>query len=372
MFSLINRRRKRALLRQWFDTGATRTPRPDVPLVFVPSMFGIKLDTPGGRCLWGDVPRVFTGPPLSSVEHARPHGVIDGFLGFDLYGGTLRFLEHAGGYHLGRNLFILDHDWRRGVVHGARALTLLLEKLRARGIHRFDLAAFSSGGLMARYALAYGMNDARTRNVLPAAPPPGLRRLVYIGTPHRGGLSAIYLLWFGHHLAPRTRIFPPDDIGQLQIFYDLLPHPDEPVACDTEGADLPWDLYHPDFWSHFRIPARKAPGFREKLDLAARMYRALHRTPSHPDTWVIGARHQHTARRLIVREGRLIYPEPWDPDTAFARSPGDGALLASSLTALPELPPERVRDVDTPGHIELISQPDTRVALLRVLQERTS
>ncbi len=351
-----------------------RRARPRRPLVVVPPMLGIRLRDPRGRRLWGWTRNLFRGPDVSTCEDAVPDGLLDrfrlvpGIYARDVYGSMIDYLARVGGYRVGRDVFVFEYDWRRGIAHAAARLA---ERIEALG--EVDLVCASSGGLVARYCLLYGGRDGAD---------PGdeiarrVGRVVYVGTPQRGTIEALSIATHGLcFVSGIGRRHPPAEALRCQILYDLLPHPDDAVAVDEHHRPVAVDLYDARVWRELGIHAGAPPDLAAKLERAHGLHRALDRPGPSVDAIVIGARHLDTRARFVVERGRADVPECLDCAGAAARplaEPGDGSVTLASLTALPGVGPERVRFVEPRIHHDLPSDPTVHVRIVESLFERAS
>lgn len=376
---LINRAIERARLlrrdRRLLRRRARRAER--TPVVLVPSVFGTRLIGAGGRPVWGSLGRLYSRPGLDAP--ARPADLLTGFrvlpglYEYDCFGGLLRFLEDAGGYRLGEDLHVLAYDWRTGVAAGAAALAGLIARLRGAGDERVDLVCMSTGGMVARYYLAHGGADVLDQ---PAPVPTGagaacVRRTVFIGTPQRGSFSAVSSSNDPFRLAPLGRRFMPAEIGALQINWDALPHPDDPLFVDQTGHPVDLDRHDAATWRRLGLPCAEVPGLQGMLDRARRLRAALDAAGPVDDAFVIGARNWPTAARVLVSGGRgripACEPQTGDACAAHCYEPGDSSLGAASLSGLPGLDPHRIWWVRSREHIQLVSSPPVHRLVLEAL-----
>jgi pimeloyl-ACP methyl ester carboxylesterase len=332
-----------------------------VPLVLVPSILGTRMLDGRGRLAWGSVRRLYFGEPLGDEAGARPAGLLRGFtivpglLQYDVFGGLIRFLTVVGGYVPGEDLHVLEYDWRGGVAQAGARLAELLERLRGAGEERFDLVGMSTGGLVARWAMAHASA--------------AVRRVVYVGTPHRGSFAALWYIADGVQPAPLGKAFAGSAVGRFQTAWDALPQPGEPVFVDEGGEPLRLDLYDPETWFRLGLCDREADPER-RLQAAAQVQRAL-AAGAHADSFVIGAKNLPTGARCIVRDGAATFPpcepRPGDPRLRFAYEPGDTAVTERSLTALPGLDPQRVWFVEVGEHRALPADREVHRLVLEAL-----
>jgi hypothetical protein len=370
-------RRENQLLRE-----RARAAQRRLPLILIPPMLGTKLRGHDGRSLWGTTRSVFFGSDFGGDEEVRLDGVLDGFLlvpglySHDIHGGLIRYLQRVGGYRLDEDLFVLQYDWRQGVVEGAANLAALVRRIKRAPDERMDLACVSSGGLLARYFLAYGDRDVLDSDEPPLPTAAGaheVRRVVYMGTPHRGSLEALAVLQEGFRLVPLGRHFTARDAARSQLTYELLPHPDDPVLIDGRGGTFAIDLYDADAWQGFGLIHHDPQDLARRLRLARRLHRSLDLEFEHPEAIVIGARHVSTRTRMLLEEGhaRLVdcCGNSSATDTSMFMEPGDGSVSERSMLGLPGHDAKRVCYVTPAEHRWLPSDPDVhRLALEALLQ----
>lgn len=313
-------------------------------LVFVPPCFGTILDDRDGGPIWGHrrqfwFGRAFTDDrPAVRRELLREFPLVPGLWGYDVFGGYLRFLETIGGYTLGEDLFVYTYDWRRPFIEGAAGLAEFLRGLQGTSELTFDLLAASSGSMVVRSYLAWGGADPLAGQ--PAQPTLPLRRVVYVGAPQRGSLSALEYIQEGMEFLSVGRRF--HDIGQIPAVWELLPHPDDPVFVDERGAAVDASVFDPAVWRRWQMSGHDDPELPARLARGQAFHRALdaaQATRPQPPTYVIGSNAVATAARAVVERGRVVLPHcACEVDTkayAFAYEPGDGALPASTVAAAP-------------------------------------
>jgi len=303
------------------------------PVILVPSVLGTRLADEHGTMVWGSVRRLFLGP--APPDGARPAGLLTGFKivpgvwEYDVFGGLVRFLDHVGGWRLGEDLHVLEYDWRHGVLAAAEELDRLVDRVRGTSDEPVDLVCFSTGGLVGRAWLATAADR--------------VRRVVYIGAPHRGSLMALDCLATGLRIAPGGRTFPAREVARVQTVWDALPHPDEKVFMDEDGRGLEIDLYDAAAWRRLGLDAG-VPDLAERLARARAVHTALDAGAArHPEAFVIGGRHIPTPSKCLVRAGKArlppCVPQPDDPLAGLCYEPGDATLVARSLCAAPGLRP---------------------------------
>ncbi len=260
------------------------------PIIAIPGLLGSKLtDTRTGQVIWGGYDGISANPkrpeglrqlalpigyghePLSKLRDGiKPTGALERAriklagipIGLEVYAGLLHTLG-AGGYRdrtLGLSgqidygtdhftCFQFSYDWRRDIVESAQELKRFVLKKRAFvrreykkrfGIDnpriKFDIAAHSMGGLVARYFLMYGAQDLPADGSLPKLTWEGanyVERVIFIGTPNAGSVTAFNDLVNGRKLAPLIPFFPAGLLGTYPSIYQLM-------ARSRHGAYV-WD-----------------------------------------------------------------------------------------------------------------------------------
>ncbi len=328
-----------------------------VPVILVPSVLGVRL-----RGAWTGTLDLYRSRPLSGggapLGLLRGFPIVPGLWSYDCYGGLVRFLVRTGGYRLGEDLHLLDYDWRTGVVDAAAALDELVTRLRGAGDEKLDLIGVSTGGLVARTAMATAGADR-------------FRRVVYIGVPQRGSLHVVEMLATGVRPAPLGRRFSPADVAALPVSWDGLPRAGERLFVDEHGAPLEHDILDPATWKRLGMCELPERDIADRLAGVARLHALLDGAPAHPDAIAIGGRNLPTAVRAKVVDGRVAFP-PCDvrrdeplKDTLYA--PGDGSVPASSVSALPGLGGERTWWVKPAAHHLLPAHPEVHRLVLEAL-----
>jgi hypothetical protein len=347
-----SRPRVRALAARAARLGSRR------PLVLVPSILGTALREPGGRLVWGGVGALYGGASFTARRDLTAAGLLDGFTlvpglyQHDVFGGLVRFLEDVGGYARERDLFVHAYDWRRSVSDAAAGLRILMAQAAGASGRPVDLVAVSTGGLVARHAIADGAQ---------------VGRVVFLGTPQRGSFSALSYLVGGVRPAPLGRRFSPEELAACATAWDALPHPDEPVFVTAEGAPAALPLYDPRTWRELGLDGgRDVAG---QLERALRLHRRLDAMATQVDAVAIGARHLPTLARMIVRDGRArlpaCSPRRGDPLVERLFEPGDGSVPARSVEGWP--PVARMQAVTPALHRELPADPAVHQLVLGAL-----
>lgn len=335
-----------------------------MPAVLVPGILGVHLADERGRAVWGPTRRLYAGPPFATAplhpgDLLRRFPLVPPLWEYDVYGGLLRFLCRVGGYRLGEDLFFLSYDWRGGISSAAEALAALLAGLRGIGDERVDLIGVSSGGLIIRRCLVGGSELAGA-----------VHRVVHVGTPQLGSFHALRLLQSGVRIAPLGRLFSAGDLARCQTVWDSLPVSDEPFFIDPDGEPLPLSLYDPQVVRRLRL-LPDVPDLEARLRCARETQQALAAAVPPLDTFIIGARHRPTVRRVVVRGGRAelptCAPRRDDPLVGHEYEPGDGSVGLRSLLGLPGHDPLRSYFLRPAAHHRLPSDPETHRLVLEAL-----
>ncbi len=304
-----------------------------------------------------------------------PYAICESILGVKFYGGILQALREVGGYKLGDinnpkpgdTAYIYYYDWRRDNVESAiglgRAIRKIKTRLHAPGL-RFDLVAHSMGGYLAEYYLKFGMVDVLDHpDTAPVtyAGAPDIGRIVTIGTPHRGTMSAFRILNNGF-----ARTMSPREIFSMPSVYQLLPDDPSGHFLDMLGNPALVDLYSARTWVENRwsiwnprqsegtAPPPQAERFLQAaLDRARAFHAALRRdgpggVPPVP-VHLFGSDCVPTLDRVVLNptaEGTEILfndgTSPYRNARELERlmlAPGDGTVTAESLVGLATEPP---------------------------------
>jgi hypothetical protein len=353
------------------------------PLVIVPPMLGVRLVDDRGRAIWGSSRRVYLGPGPGEVRDLRPDGVLEGFrivpklFRRDVFGGLLAYLERIYGARRGRDLFVLDYDWRQPHRRSARALAKLVAQVRGASDARVDLLGISSGGAVIRLFLAGGWaddpDDALADPVLGAAAQ-AVDRVVYLGAPLRGSYSAFsYLInglvmtWGGYRNRAETL-----QTG-IPAMWDMLPHDGDPLFADARGATLAHDHLDPATWRELGLSGHDRPGLADDLARVRRDHAVLRAAERrHPPSIVIADRASRTTTvRAVLDRGKLVLPcDEHDGDVErypFAFGDGDGTIPAASMAAAPNQGPDGPWWIRTPAHRDIASQPHVHPLVVEAL-----
>ncbi len=286
-----------------YAAGATNRREVRNPVIAIPGILGSRLVAPEtGRIIWGAFGGEYADP--SSAAGARlmalpmEEGVplrdlgrdvrVDGALDrvrLKVFGlpVTLRAYAQmlcglgAGGYrdeqlgHAGvygesdepYTCFQFAYDWRRDIVENATRLHEFILEKQAYVQHenekrygstsevRFDILAYSMGGLLTRYYLRYGAGDLPTDGSLPKTTWEGARfveRAILVGTPNAGSMEALSTLVKGQRFSPFHAKYQPALMGTMPSIYQLLPRSRHGAIIDAAESQPIDDLLSPELW----------------------------------------------------------------------------------------------------------------------------
>jgi len=379
---------------------AHATNRVRAPVIIIPGILGSRLvDRETGEEAWpGSTTQLLTSDyrrlalridpetlePLDDKLVARQ--LFSGAVGRDFYGRIIDVLEKVGGYRRGRPgepvapgsalMYPFAYDWRQDNVITVRALDALIEQIRRDhgdpGL-RVDVIAHSMGGLIVRYYERYGTHDVLDGNVFPVTGGGAgkLRRIVLLGTPNQGSVTAIHSFLNGYRVG-LSRL-PTEGIATMPSMYQLFPHPLVTWITTTRGQPLERDLFDVDVWRRFewsvfdrnvRRRIAREPGawpsrevferyFEKRLERGRRFVWSLI-VPTGDvqlvEPLVFGGNCVPTPARLVVEEShgdsmarlrpeQIARPVPGVDYDALMYEPGDGSVTKSSLLGRQELDP---------------------------------
>lgn len=370
------------------------------PLVLIPGVLGSRLarrDT--GVELWpGGARKLLTSRYLDLALRIDPvtleplddglvaSGLFDAATGQDFYGRLVEALTEAGGYQLSTpgqaveqhkaRLYVFTYDWRQDNVVTVRQLDRFLEQIRrdyGDPDLRVDVIAHSMGGLIIRYYQRYGTDDVLDANAFPVtgAGVARLRRVVLLGTPNQGAVSAVHKFLNGYRVALSK--LPVEGVATMPAMFQLFPHPLVEWITNIDGRPLDRDLFNIELWRRFqwsifdpRVQRRmhQEPGvwpeqevferwFERRLERARRFVWSLMVPTGDIDPiqpLIFGGNCVPTPRRLVVEEvdgksvarllpEQILKPEPGVDYDDLMFEPGDGSVTKSSLLARQELHP---------------------------------
>jgi pimeloyl-ACP methyl ester carboxylesterase len=205
-----------------------------------------------------------------------------------VYHQLLAALKEFGGYREGSwehpapgddadTFYIFPYDWRRDNVETAGLLIRRIEELKRRLNKpdlRFNVVAHSMGGLVARYAAAYGASDLPPAGVAPQPSWAGasdIAKIFMIGTPNEGSAEALVTLLEGYSVTEGLRrrvhllnkLLPEDAVTSPAIF-QLLPHDGGARFLDADLKETKVDLYDPATWKQYGWSRVNEPEFQRR------------------------------------------------------------------------------------------------------------
>lgn len=275
-----------------FERARARRGKP--PLIIVPGILGSQLrNRKTGEIVWPSAIRsnvdglsLPTTPNLADnrddlqadeiVTTARLFPKLERFSPEVLvYRELLIALTKYAGYHEGNwehpapgddqdTFYVFPYDWRRDNVENARLLIRQIEELKRklnRPDLRFNILAHSMGGLVARYAAAYGDSDLLPEGTALAPTWDGARdisKIFMLGTPNEGSAEALVTLLDGYSVTEglRRRVhllnkLSREDAITSPAIFQLLPHDGAARFLDQDLKELKVDLYDPATWREF-------------------------------------------------------------------------------------------------------------------------
>ncbi len=324
-------------------------PRPDLPApsgavatILVPGYKGSFLVDEHGERAWLNPEEVLKSGdrslalPFEGERAAKTFGPLhpDGpmtrlgvlFMHKDIY---LGFLEFARGALPGVVAF--GYDWRQDIRESARELCDTIARLP---VERVDLVAHSMGGLVAMHCLHSGA--------------PKVRRVVFAGTPFRGGAQIMNDFLVGTKTGRNKALLAKEALFSFPAAFQLLP---------PEGTFNNPETWLRQRWGVFADPVLQAdPAYRAQL---TRMLGV------HSESWSALADSRGTKDVLtVIGTGRptieVVHPEDLEhPD----RADGDGSVLVTSAAL------EGSQVFETRAeHAELLLDEGVQHAIVRFLQ----
>ncbi|MBI4168684.1 MAG: hypothetical protein HY510_01955 [Acidobacteria bacterium] len=361
---------------------------PRNPVIVIPGFLGSKLrNRHTNESVWGRLLSLLKRDRLDDLslpidrlpiqenrDNLVPYDIYETFVGVKFYGAILEALREVGRYRIGDindprpgdTCFVYYYDWRRDNIEAAIGLGRAIERIKSRFKNpalRFDIVAHSMGGLVADYYMKYGGRDVTgdgKEHPVTYAGAADLGRIVLIGTPRRGAMSAFKILHTGF-----SRALARQALFTMPSIYQLLPTGGRRFI-DPEGRPLEADLYDAaawvrNRWSVFDPRSRTEPGdparmqrfLQAALDRARAFRGALDRDAGRASPVPIhlfGSDCVPTLDRVILKqtpegpvtlfEARASPDRGPGPIEALMFSPGDGSVTARSLLAI---------DVDGPA-----------------------
>lgn len=294
------------LLLTYNKVAASQTPYRN-PVIIIPGVLGSKLKSQTtDQPVWGAFisgaadPQSAEGLKLITAPYIYPDGsktnwntvVPDGALEevrLQLLGIPLKVKAYAqiieaiatGGYRerqLGTansglyddthyTAFQFDYDWRLSNAENAVKLFHFIEDVRAQtariyetryGIMdadiKVDIVAHSMGGLIARYMLRYGEQGLPADGsdpLLDWSGSLGVERVIIVGTPNAGSMSALEELVKGKNFGwPFLPYYNQAVLGSFASLYQLMPRDRHTPVVDAEGAPI-GSLYDIKTWERY-------------------------------------------------------------------------------------------------------------------------
>ncbi|MDQ3908566.1 MAG: hypothetical protein M3268_09520 [Acidobacteriota bacterium] len=288
-----------------FERAKVRRGKP--PLIVVPGILGSQLrNRQTGEIVWPSAIRsdvdglsLPTTPNLKDnrddlvadeiVTTARLFPKLERFSPEVLvYRELIRALTTYAGYHEGSwdapapgddadTFYVFPYDWRRDNVETARLLIRRIDALKQklnRPDLRFNVLGHSMGGLVARYAAAYGEADLPPAGVAPQPTWDGARdiaKIFMIGTPNEGSAEALVTLLEGYSVTEglRRRVhllnkLSKEDAITAPAIFQLLPHDGAARFLDADLKEMKVDLYDPATWREYGWSPVNDPDFRRR------------------------------------------------------------------------------------------------------------
>lgn len=224
-----------------------------------------------------------------------------------VYRELLGALKTYGGYREGSwdnplpgdeadTFFVFAYDWRRDNVETAQLLVRKIEQLKLKLDKpdlRFNVVAHSMGGLVARYAAAYGAGDLPPAGVAPRPTWAGashIAKIFMLGTPNEGSAEALVTLLEGYSITEglRRRIhllnkLSREDAITAPAIFQLLPHDGGARFLDENLQELKIDLYDPATWREYGWSPLDDPAFLKRYTKGHWRDEEVSRTPGSLD-----------------------------------------------------------------------------------------
>lgn len=363
-----------------------------VPVILIPGLLGSRLARASdGVELWpGTTRKLLTSEYLDLAlridpetlepidDGVVPSGIFEAAVGKDFYRRIIRELRIAGGYRQitpghpvvqqKARLYVFTYDWRQDNVATARRLDELIEQIR-RDYNdpylRVDVIAHSMGGLIVRYYERYGTVDVLNGNsfTVTGLGLSKLRRVVLLGTPNQGTVSALHKFLNGYRVG--FSALPTEGVATMPSTFELFPHPLVDWVVNINGKPLNFDVFDVDFWRRYgwsifdhrirrRMDRRRdvwpaqdvfEAWFQKRLERARRFTWSL-MVPAGPVPLIkpllLGGDCVPTPRRLVfeniegesvarLRPEQILEPKPGVDYESLMFEAGDGSVTRSSL-----------------------------------------
>jgi len=303
----LSRLRAHAVLRS-LRTGEQSPARHNLPVLYVPGIFGTKLyDRQYQVHLWGDYRGLLFRQPgeagfeidpdnpqrILADEPLHEFRILPGLFSSIVTRDVVNTLEVGLGYRLGSDLFFLAYDWRVDYRLLGRLIELEIQRLQSRfGEHQKILLI---GQSVANPAIRYWLRHCA----------PEMRESVAkwyaFGPPWRGTWNAVHMLQHGYWPASRKfHGFSAEAVGTCPSVYQLLPA--ESVLRDCHGARIEgFDIFDATHWREAGLPHQHA-NLGEQLALARHFAEEIAGTHTAeaavPQTWFVNSANQAVSAAL--------------------------------------------------------------------------
>lgn len=275
------------------------------PIIIVPGILSTTLINSKTReTVWpsafrsgvDDLNLPITGDPLNSRDNLISTRAIEStrFLPLtprvNILGDLIESLRAHAGYREGNwdspapdgdrdTFYTFVYDWRRDNVQIAQQLMerigLLKGKLDKPEL-RFNVIAISMGGLIARYAAMYGVDDVPAPDRAPVVTWAGaahIETILMFGVPNEGSTEAFATVLNGYSITEGTRkprrLFHKlsrEDVFTSVSVFQLMPHGQTSRFLDQDLRPLKIDLYDPANWKLYGWSIAHDSEFRKKLE----------------------------------------------------------------------------------------------------------
>jgi hypothetical protein len=312
--------RAHAIARRVADAGWRDGKNP--PIIYVPGILGVKLhDRVNHADIWGDARAILRRDrrhasyaldrdddhaPRDVIAHETLHhfSIASRLVTTLVTAELVAVLERALGYRLGRDLFFLNHDWRRDYRHVAERLELEIRRIQLDfgRLQRVIVIGQSVANLAIRFLVRTCSQDLRDR----------IARWYAFGPPWQGTFNALKLLREGYYPATRRfHGFSPRDAATFASCFQLLPH--HAAMLDGRGAPIGgFDLYAAACWQAHGLgdPATPSPELQRRLDdaraFAGEISGSESREQAIDQVWFVGANNHAVCAAIAHAGGALV------------------------------------------------------------------
>ncbi len=367
------------------------------PIIFIPGITGSKLkNLDDQQEIWPRgywqllthnyqelATKIDTNTLNAITNQQSAYSITDRVAGRDFYQNLIDILEGVANFKKAqagvpqnnkRHYYLFAYDWRQDNVKTVRKLDALIQQIKQDYQDpnlKVDIIAHSMGGLISRYYLRYGTEDVLNDNELKVnlSGAKNLRRVILLGTPNFGSISAINTMIDGLPLLFNK--IEPETLATMPSMYQLFPHALNQWVINENGEPLKRDQFDVKLWQQFqwsifnpdikdRIIKRKGADyyqllqrfFEKHLERARRFVWSL--TVPYPKTETkliaFGGDCHLTPARVLVEEVKgksILRMSPESIKTKMANihyeramlEPGDGTVTKASLLARHSLDP---------------------------------